>query len=29
MNCPGCVQIFNQGLKGRDLRKTFRIWKSS
>ena len=31
MNCPGCVQIFNQGLKSyRDLPlKLIRIWKSS
>ena len=31
MNCPGCVQVFNQGLKSyRDLTsKIIRIWKSS
>ena len=31
MNCPGCVQVFNQGLKSyRDLPlKAFRIWKST
>jgi len=31
MNCPGHIQVFNQGLKSyRDLTfKNFRIWKSS
>jgi len=30
MNCPGCVQIFNQGLKSyRDTFKIIRIWQSS
>ena len=31
MNCPGCVQVFNQGLKSyRDpYFKNVRVWKSS
>ena len=30
MNCPGCVQIFNQGLKAIEIYpQTFRIRKSS
>ena len=31
MNCPGCIEVFNQGLKSyKDLAvKNFRIWKST
>ena len=31
MNCPGHIQVFNQGLKSyRDLTlKNYRVWKSS